>query len=43
MAVPQPPMESAPLPPTEPEWVDGEEVFAIYRPAEDDEDAHDAA
>ena len=33
--------ESVPLPPTEPEWFDGEEVYPIYRPSEDD--AHDAA
>lgn len=33
--------ESVPLPPVEPEWVDGEEVYTVYRPAE--EDAHDAA
>ena len=24
--------EAAPLPPVEPEWVDGEEVYALYRP-----------
>lgn len=33
--------ESAPLVPVEPEWVDGEEVFTVYRPGADD--AHDAA
>jgi len=31
---PVPPAESVPLPPTEPEWVEGEEVYNIYRPAE---------
>jgi hypothetical protein len=36
-----PAAESVPLPPTEPEWFDGEEVYPIYRPS--DEDAHDAA
>ena len=25
---------AAPLPPIEPEWVDGEEVYTVYRPAE---------
>ena len=29
---PQPMSEEMPLPPTEPEWYDGEEVYAIYRP-----------
>ena len=33
--------ESTPMPPVEPEWVDGEEVYTVYRPTE--EDAHDAA
>ena len=28
-----------PLPPIEPEWVDGEEVYNVYRPAEDANDA----
>jgi uncharacterized membrane protein len=39
--VPATPSEGAPLPPTEPEWQDGEEVFAIYRPSDDglDDDA----
>jgi len=32
--------KSIPLPPTEPEWFDGEEVYPIYRPTDD---AHDAA
>ncbi len=36
--VPAPPAEGVPLPPTEPEWVDGEEVFAIYRPGAGDAD-----
>lgn len=39
--VPAPPAEGVPLPPTEPEWVDGEEVFAIYRP--DGHQSDDAA
>ena len=39
--VPPPPSEGVPLPPTEPEWVDGEEVYALYRPAS--ESSHDAA
>jgi uncharacterized membrane protein len=36
---PRPPAEETPLPPTEPEWYDGEEVYTIYRPADDDPDA----
>ena len=28
--------EGAPLPPAEPEWFDGEEVYTIYRPSQDD-------
>jgi uncharacterized membrane protein len=36
---PRPPAEDTPLPPTEPEWYDGEEVYTIYRPADDDPDA----
>jgi uncharacterized membrane protein len=32
---PRPPAEETPLPPTEPEWYEGEEVYTIYRPAED--------
>jgi len=39
---PTPPSERIPLPPTEPEWYDGEEVYMIYRPS-DDPDAGDAA
>jgi hypothetical protein len=39
--VPRPTSESAPLPPIEPEWHDGEEIYPIYRPADDP--AHDAA
>ncbi len=37
--------EAAPLPPVEPEWVDGEEVYTVYRPTpdRDGETAHDAA
>ena len=35
--------EGIPLPPTEPEWRDGEEVYAIYRPTEDGLDDNDAA
>ena len=27
------------LPPIEPEWVNGEEVYNVYRPAEDANDA----
>ena len=38
---PEPKSESVPLPPTEPEWFDGEEVYDIYRPADDE--SHDAA
>ncbi len=39
--VPTPTSEGVPLPPTEPEWHDGEEVYAIYRPGDDglDDDA----
>ncbi len=33
--------EAEPLAPVEPEWVDGEEVFTVYRPAA--ETAGDAA
>jgi hypothetical protein len=33
--------ESESLPPTEPEWVDGEEVYTVYRPTE--QGADDAA
>jgi hypothetical protein len=36
---PRPPAEETPLPPTEPEWYDGEEVYSIYRPADDDPNA----
>ena len=39
--IPVPPPEAAPIPPTEPEWQDGEEVYTIYRPDEDG--ANDAA
>ncbi|NUR07758.1 MAG: hypothetical protein HOQ45_12225 [Nocardioidaceae bacterium] len=38
--------EALPPPPVEPEWVDGEEVYTVYRPADDDREArnaHDAA
>jgi hypothetical protein len=31
----EPPAESIPLAPTEPEWFDGEEVYTLYRPADD--------
>lgn len=31
--------DSEPLPPIEPEWVDGEEVYNVYRPSEDANDA----
>lgn len=39
--VPAPKSEGVPLPPTEPEWHDGEEVYAIFRPSDDglDDDA----
>jgi hypothetical protein len=43
---PMPTTEEAPLPPTEPEWYDGEEVYTIYRPADSpsgDPDTDDAA
>ncbi len=33
--VPKPTSEGVPLPPTEPEWQDGEEVYAIYRPSDE--------
>lgn len=36
-----PPAEAEPVAPIEPEWVDGEEVYTVYRPAS--EDADDAA
>lgn len=36
--IPRPTSEPAPPPPTEPEWVDGEEIYTIYRPDEDDRD-----
>lgn len=44
----EPGVESAaePLPPTEPEWVDGEEIYPIYhpnQPSDDEEPAGDAA
>lgn len=32
---PMPGSEETPLPPTEPEWYDGEEVYTIYRPSEE--------
>lgn len=35
------PSEAEPLPPVEPEWVDGEEVYTLYRP--DDASSNDAA
>lgn len=40
-AVPAPKSEGVPMAPTEPEWQDGEEVYAIYRPSDDglDDDA----
>ncbi len=41
--VPTAKSEGIPLPPTEPEWRDGEEVYAIYRPTEDGLDDDDAA
>ncbi len=31
--------ESEPLPPIEPEWVDGEEVYLLYRPGSEDADS----
>ena len=31
------PSEGVPLPPTEPEWYDGEDVYTIYRPDDDAE------
>jgi hypothetical protein len=31
--------DAAPLAPIEPEWVDGEEIYNVYRPAEDANDA----
>jgi hypothetical protein len=31
--------ESEPLPPIEPEWVDGEEVYLLYRPGAEDADS----
>jgi hypothetical protein len=34
-AAPPGPTEETPLPPTEPEWYDGEEVYSIYRPSDD--------
>jgi hypothetical protein len=34
-----PSSESVPLPPIEPEWVDGEEVYAVYRPGSEDADS----
>jgi hypothetical protein len=37
-----PTSEETPLPPTEPEWYNGEEVYSIYRPG-DDSGAGDAA
>ena len=38
-----PDAQSEPLPPTEPEWVDGEEVYPIYRPADREQAPDDAA
>jgi hypothetical protein len=32
--IPTSKIEDAPMPPVEPEWADGEEVYAIYRPDE---------
>jgi hypothetical protein len=37
--VPTPSSEGVPLPPTEPEWYDGEDVYTIYRPTDEDADA----
>ncbi|GAB3785521.1 hypothetical protein GCM10027601_21130 [Nocardioides ungokensis] len=34
--VPMPSSSGVPLPPTEPEWYEGEDVYTIYRPTEDD-------
>ena len=34
--VPTPSGTSVPLPPTEPEWYDGEDVYTIYRPTDED-------
>ena len=39
--VPTPSPAGVPPSPTEPEWLEGEDVYTIYRPAEDD--AGDAA
>jgi hypothetical protein len=36
--VPRPTSESLPLPPTEPEWDDGEAVYPIYRPSDEHTD-----
>ncbi|GAB3774396.1 putative membrane protein [Nocardioides ginsengisegetis] len=36
--VPTPSSDGVPLPPTEPEWYDGEDVYTIYRPDNEDED-----
>jgi len=36
--VPRPTSEGVPLPPIEPEWYDGEDVYPIYRPSSDDAD-----
>ena len=33
-----PASESVPLAPIEPEWVDGEEVYTVYRPGSEDAD-----
>ena len=38
-----PDLQSEPLPPTEPEWVDGEEVYPIYRPDDREQAPDDAA
>lgn len=39
--VPRPTMEAAPPAPVEAEWVDGEEVYPIYRPTGDDSSPED--
>lgn len=36
---PQPSEQRVPPEPTEPEWVDGEEIYTIYRPTDELDDA----
>lgn len=40
---PRPSGAAVPSEPTKPEWVDGEEIFTIYRPTDDEVDADDHA